>query len=136
MSRSPLLPALQAAAVLASTLLAGALVASCATAAPERFEFRLTPYMIEAKADDDAQAFVATHIKPGMPMEAAMREAASAGARCRRPEDPGDPVVCSYIYQSQTPTGDLGEVEWRIEINPAAHDTVDSAEVTRVRHGL
>lgn len=121
----------------AAAVLAWAALASGASAdEAQPFKFRQLPFMIGWKADEAAQAFLAEHFKPGAPLDAAMRAAAAAGAPCKRPRDAGDPIVCTYTYMNQRPTGDLDEDGWRIEITPTPDGKVQSAEVGRIRAGL
>jgi hypothetical protein len=106
---------------------------------PRPFHFREAPFMIAWQADAAAEAFVANHIRPGMPLWAAVKAAMSADARCQLPQaSPSAPIVCAYNYMVRPPDGDLGEVWWRLVIvpRPDRSGTVGSASVTREHYGL
>jgi hypothetical protein len=106
---------------------------------PPPFHFRQTPYMIRWQARVAAQAFVADHIRPGMPLWAAVTAAMAADARCRLPQaSPSAPIVCTYGYFVNPPDGDLGEAEWRLVIvpRPDGSGTVGSASLTHEHYGL
>lgn len=121
--------------------LAGLLASGAATHAAGRsarpFHFRMTPFMIAWRADAAAEAFVADHIRPGMPLQAAVQAATAADASCRLPAPgSGAPTICTYDYFVSPPDGDLGEAEWRITIVPRPDGTVASAALTHERRGL
>ena len=107
--------------------------------APQPFHFRNTPYMIAWQARVAAADFVASHVRPGAPMWAAMKAAIAADARCRVQKDnPNAPIVCTYGYFVNPPDGDLGEAEWRLVITPRqdGSGTVGSALLTHEHYGL
>ncbi len=112
--------------------------ASAATAfeAPSKFEFRKVEFMEGDTRLQAVHSFLNAEVRPGMPLEDAMRAVARAGAQCRRPDRVGADAVCTYDSTTESPDTDLDDIVWQVRITPGPDGaSVASTSVTRTRYG-
>jgi hypothetical protein len=110
-----------------------AFLATPIQAAERPFSFQSVEYMEGDQRQPAAEAFVATHIKPGMALAAAEAVVSKAGAYCHGGRDRNGDVSCSMTFVVAN-SGDStqGDVTWLVKLTPDANGDVAQATVRRV----
>jgi hypothetical protein len=119
------------AAMIAIGLMAASGVANANAAG---FTFRAAEYAPAQVRDAAVQAFMASHVKPGVAVDAALASLRAAGAACSAVQ--GGALRCSSTSVEQLPDEDLSDISWVVTITPAADNTVAQASVKRIKSGF
>jgi hypothetical protein len=105
-----------------------------ASAKAAGFTFRAAEYAPAPARDAAVQAFMASHVTPGVTVAAALASLRAAGAACGVVQ--GGALRCASASVEQLPDEDLSDVSWVVTITPVADKTVASASVERIKSGF
>ena len=110
--------------------------ASAQAASEHRFSFRAVEFLPAEERVLAAEHFIASNIRPGMPLALAERVIGKADAHCRPHADPTAPILCTYSVTNQRPGLDPHRPDDVVEPFAGPDATVAGASVSRGRYGF
>lgn len=102
----------------ALVLLATIAAPPAAVARERPFSFWQAEFMPQDRAMTEAQAFVASALRPGLAMTQARARLRRAGMVCGRPQGPDDGVECVTSETVHIGGGLIGEDRWTVRLTP------------------
>jgi len=111
------------------------LICDSSAAAPKKFDFYGVEFMPREERVPAAKKFLDRHVKPGMPIGAAIDVVSKAGTACGPAPAHGGVVQCSTHSVQRHPGLAVQDVTWQVRIDVAPDGTVVGATVTRTTTG-